>query len=129
MECFPRRHVPCRTTAGAAKRGRNVRPLASSAAVDEAGHHRGMAGGRSPLAQLRSMGGARPLVHRPMVALARSQDPGANGAGRAGRSMRDAEPGAIPGVVRSQLTSIADERGAFMELWRARATDQLEAPF
>jgi dTDP-4-dehydrorhamnose 3,5-epimerase len=43
--------------------------------------------------------------------------------------MTDSEVGAINGVVRAQLNSIGDERGAFMELWRARETDAAGATF
>ena len=59
-----------------------LRPVAPPAAVDEAGHHRPLAGLRPALRRLRHLGPARPLLHRPLVALARPQDPGPDAACR-----------------------------------------------
>jgi len=36
---------------------------------------------------------------------------------------------AISGVVHSRVNPIADERGAFMEVWRASATDRADVSF
>lgn len=43
--------------------------------------------------------------------------------------MTDADALGIPGVARGQLTAIADERGSFMELWRASGIDVAGATF
>jgi dTDP-4-dehydrorhamnose 3,5-epimerase len=43
--------------------------------------------------------------------------------------MTESGGGNISGVVRAQLNPIGDERGAFMELWRASATDAAGATF
>ena len=50
--------------------------LASPPPVDEAGHHRAVAGQRAQQPGLRSVGRTRPGVHRSVVAVARSQDHG-----------------------------------------------------
>ncbi len=62
------------------RRGRGLRPVAPPPALDEARHHRPVAGQRAPGGGVRPLGGAGPRVHRPLVAVAGSQDHGPDGA-------------------------------------------------
>ena len=86
-----------------AARGRGLRPLAPPPAVDEARHHRPLAGTRPPRAATSTAGSLRPRLHRPLVALAGPQDPGPDDPGRPGGTMtreegadhRDHRPGRL----------------------------------
>src|SRR5205814_6087946 len=70
-------------TAAAPARGRGLQPVAPPAPVDEARDHRAVAGPGAAGAGLRSVGGARPRLHRSVVDLARPQDHGPHDSGNA----------------------------------------------
>ena len=106
VERVPRPDEPRRPAAAAPRRGRRLRPVAPPPAVDEARHHRPVAGPRPPRPGLRPLGRGRPRVHRQVVAVARRPDPVPHDPGSAGRSivglLRRKEPGApalIPDIV------------------------------
>ncbi len=90
MERAARRDEPRRAAAAAPRRGGRLRPVAPPAPVDEARHHRPLAGPRPPRAGVRSLGRGRPRVHRPLVALAGRQDPGPDDPGGVRGSMNHA---------------------------------------